>query len=818
MRSRLSPLAICVLLLFSTAPLTVGAGDEARNAEWTWPPTHVVISEVLVSASGEDYNGTDWNGDGDIGSSSDQYIEIWNPTSASVDVSNWRIDDVANGGSAPCMVGWNSTLGPDQRMVFFRENTKIELDYFDGDSVTLSNSWGDVIHQMSYPAEDSWWDTPYQLADDGSFPKWGDPSPGVDEPVNWTSPSGGELCFTMSETRHEGAYILTGRVVPMTSENAVIEDGGVLILDGLIAAIWDRSANGGEIPAYVRTMAPDAQVVDTGGTIYPGLIDTHNHIHYNAVPIWQLEPHLENGYTNRYQWKNHPDYKTEVTWPKTLLASGSYWNLEIEAIKYAEMKSIVGGTTAVQGNPTTDDSAYTWVLARNVEHYNFGRDNMHTKVTELESDYIGNHIKTGNASGTLDAWFLHLSEGTDGSSLAEFSILQQNDLLVGELMLVHGVPLGAAEFEAMASVGASLIWSPTSNLLLYGQTANVAAAHAEGVKISLAPDWSPSGSKSPLHEMKVADWLDSNRYGDIFTNFEQVQMVTTNPADGMNWQDDVGRITPGLAADLVVIDSFHADPYRNLIEAIDPDIMLTIVGGLPIYGDVDLMTTLNGDDKEVVQWNGISKAIDVTFIGVDDGEDTWAEISTSMEMALQFNQADMYDNFGAAGDMSFAEFQVWADDKWPNLDSVGLDPLWTWGDARYFESLNGSSDFNEIGTIDLWEAYYNVSVDPSTGHRDADHRDYTNPTTEPGPDPVRGCIDAVATNYDSTATEDDGTCVYPEPEPEPEPEPDSTDGERDSESSMSSLVVVGVAFTGLIILASVIVIAVLLATGPKKEE
>jgi len=319
MRSRLSPLAICVLLLFSTAPLTVGAGDEARNAEWTWPPTHVVISEVLVSASGEDYNGTDWNGDGDIGSSSDQYIEIWNPTSASVDVSNWRIDDVANGGSAPCMVGWNSTLGPDQRMVFFRENTKIELDYFDGDSVTLSNSWGDVIHQMSYPAEDSWWDTPYQLADDGSFPKWGDPSPGVDEPANWTSPSGGELCFTMSETRHEGAYILTGRVVPMTSENAVIEDGGVLILDGLIAAIWDRSANGGEIPAYVRTMAPDAQVVDTGGTIYPGLIDTHNHIHYNAVPIWQLEPHLENGYTNRYQWKNHPDYKTEVTWPKKLL-------------------------------------------------------------------------------------------------------------------------------------------------------------------------------------------------------------------------------------------------------------------------------------------------------------------------------------------------------------------------------------------------------------------------------------------------------------------------------------------------------------------
>ena len=36
------------------------------------------ISEILVSASSEDYNGTDWNNDGYTGSSSDQFIELWN--------------------------------------------------------------------------------------------------------------------------------------------------------------------------------------------------------------------------------------------------------------------------------------------------------------------------------------------------------------------------------------------------------------------------------------------------------------------------------------------------------------------------------------------------------------------------------------------------------------------------------------------------------------------------------------------------------------------------------------------------------------------
>ena len=73
------------------------------------------------------------------------------------------------------------------------------------------------------------------------------------------------------------------------------------------------------------------------------------------------------------------------------------------------------------------------MLARNIELYNFGKDYIHTKVSELASDYQGNHIKDGNASGELDAWFLHLAEGIDEQE-TEFDILVQNDLLVGELV------------------------------------------------------------------------------------------------------------------------------------------------------------------------------------------------------------------------------------------------------------------------------------------------------------------------------------------------------------------------------------------------
>ena len=68
----------------------------------------------------------------------------------------------------------------------------------------------------------------------------------------------------------------------------------------------------------------------------------------------------------------------------------------------------------------------------------------------------------------------------------------------------------------MASVNSELVWSPLSNLLLYGDTTDVVAADQAGVEISISPDWGPSGSKNNLHELKVADMWNSNNLGNHF--------------------------------------------------------------------------------------------------------------------------------------------------------------------------------------------------------------------------------------------------------------------------------------------------------------
>ena len=750
-------LALLILVLFvgqsAGGVLSVASAQESETA--ARGASDVRITEILVSASSADYNGTDWNNDGDIGSSSDQFIELWNSGSEPVDVSDWLLDDITGGGSAPCRLAWNTTIQPDEYIVIFRDSSRIELDYWDGDTATISDSFGNVIDTLSFPEEDSWWDTSYVKAANGTVSKVSPPTPGWGDDATYSVAQNMVRCYGLNDNVHEGAYVLKGRIVPMTGEADVINEGHILVKDGMIEAVWED-----DVPSDIQLT--NVPILETNGTIYPGLLDLHNHLHYNQAPLWDMTPHLpENnrnawgGYNNRYEWKNHPDYSEQVTKPKMLVHSGPYWNMESQAMKYIEMKSLVGGATAAQGGPSNPDDSYATVLSRNIEDYNFGRDEIHTKVTELTSDYVGNHIKTGNASGELDAWFIHIAEGVDERSRAEFDILVQNNLLVGELVLIHGVALGQQEFTQMANVGATLVWSPLSNLLLYGQTADIAAAKAAGVHIALAPDWAPSGSKSPLHELKVADLWDDEMLGDIFTDYELVEMVTSSAAIATNWDNEVGTLEAGKVADLVVVDNIHANPYRNLINAIDPDVRLTVVGGLAVYGDEDIMRGLKGEDIEPAGKFG--KAVDVTYLAAPDGAQSWSSIVENLTMAMRFDVEEMTAAFGDANDF---------DSVTRGMTNVGLDPWYTYGDERYFNVLNNSVTANFQWDMSLlYDRYYDRA---ETLDAVAELEIVEEPTPEPCEDgtqpPCESNDDTTGTNDDSTGTNDDTTDTTTEPD------------------------------------------------------
>jgi cyclophilin family peptidyl-prolyl cis-trans isomerase len=142
-------------------------------------------------------------------------------------------------------------------------------------------------------------------------------------------------------------------------------------------------------------------------------------------------------------------------------------------------------------------------------------------------------------------------------------------------------------------------------------------------------------------------------------------------------------------------------------------VRLTIVGGLAQFGDLDLMQAMKGDDLEVVQIDGeFDKALDVTYLGVDDGSQTWEKIVEDLEMAMRFDRDEMYDYFGSSFDSRSDFDEMWTTGSYSVMHSIPLDGIFTWGDDRYFNTLNNSFSANhQISFSQIYDDYYSVAMD-----------------------------------------------------------------------------------------------------------
>ena len=427
------------------------------------------------------------------------------------------------------------------------------------------------------------------------------------------------IAISFCDTAHaqwkpDTGLIIKGKVVTMNDAGDVLPNARVWLANGKIMAI----AKAGE---SLPEAAKDALVIETKGVIYPGMIDLHNHPDYGIYPLMPIKKK----YADRYEWRWYDEiYNKRITYPQELMTRAYYFDLGLEIGRYGEYKALAGGTTTIQGggalnrgllpgkygnfkelpggSPPLFGATVSMVHAREeclVRNVEFSRVEQRVATSRVD---IGNSAKSWaemqaeKAKGPL---VVHLAEGASSRMAGEFNSIKDSNLLGPELIAIHGVGLTEPQLIEMAKVGAKLVWSPLSNFMLYGKTANVIAAKRAGLSISLAPDWAPSGSKSILGELKVADLVNKHDLKSLFSDRELVEMVTRNPAAAMDWSKRLGQVSEGYLADLIVVDDRNADPYRNLIVAIEENIQLVIVRGEPLYGDAELMQTARGNLNDV---------------------------------------------------------------------------------------------------------------------------------------------------------------------------------------------------------------------------
>ena len=153
-----------------------------------------------------------------------------------------------------------------------------------------------------------------------------------------------------------------------------------------------------------------------------------------------------------------------------------------------------------------------------------------------------------------------------------------------------------------------MVWSPTSNLLLYGETARIDFARQAGVMIGIGSDWSPSGSKNLLGELKSARAYSELNNG-LVTDREIVAMATRDGAAIVKWGKVLGSLEPGKRGDLLVIRGVDKDPYAKLIEAAESEIELVVIHGRRRYGTKRHMAGLPATKTESLKVGGQQRVL-----------------------------------------------------------------------------------------------------------------------------------------------------------------------------------------------------------------
>lgn len=352
-----------------------------------------------------------------------------------------------------------------------------------------------------------------------------------------------------------------------------------------------------------------------------GFINPHDHIDFTGIaPL----PDSGERFIHRHEWRKGLDGHTKL--------ENAVPTMDTEVIAWGELRQLISGTTAVVGERMAPG------LLRNLDFSEgIGRDvsiaPVLYKIFPLDDapgimrlhdcDY-GHHPTIRTTVTHSHAFLAHVAEGTGEAARNEFRCLNStgydtipqkggggtsHDLLAPQMTVLHGVGLSHDDLKQLGQTGGTLVWSPRSNLSLYGRTLDVIEAMHLGIPIALGTDWLPSGSMNMSRELACAARYNRAILHGALTPRDLWRMATIDGAKATHDTAELGTIAPGKAADLVLMRPAGADPFAAASQSTPVTIELVMRGGKILYGDAGLITALNIPACEDVTIGGLPKKL-----------------------------------------------------------------------------------------------------------------------------------------------------------------------------------------------------------------
>jgi cytosine/adenosine deaminase-related metal-dependent hydrolase len=326
------------------------------------------------------------------------------------------------------------------------------------------------------------------------------------------------------------------------------------------------------------------RIVDLrGDRLLPGLINAHDHLQLNTLPA------LSSGKRYRHvrEWISDVDARrrTDSEFEARVAVSRD------ERLLIGGVKNLLSGVTTVAHH----DPLYPFLASPDFPVHvlmNYGWS--HSLYLDGDEEVRNSYRRT--APGW--PWIIHAAEGVDDEAGSEFERLEALGCLGPNSLIVHGVALDHARRVRLERAAAGLIWCPTSNLRLFGTTAEVADLARRG-RVALGTDSRLSGARDLLAELRVAREVSG-------LDEETLESLVTENGAALLQLTDRGLLKVGYRADLVILSA-----RVPLSRATRADVRLVMFGGSARFGERVYAQTL----APSVQWaevrvDGVPKVLE----------------------------------------------------------------------------------------------------------------------------------------------------------------------------------------------------------------
>ena len=325
-------------------------------------------------------------------------------------------------------------------------------------------------------------------------------------------------------------------------------------------------------------------VIDLKGKsfIYPGLINTHDHLQGNYRPPVGPKPGIF--------------YLTWLPWDNDLKASETF--KERSKLSREDLYSLSGYKCVFSGVTTVNDHFPQKFNAKILPTLPI-RAILEYGLSHEASSYDlnwGDGVEIEHERAVKNKWpfITHLSEGFDEESMNGVNHLESLKVLDSHTLLIHCIGFSDEDIKKVTKAGASVSWCAFSNKFMFNVTCKIRKFIEAGINVTIGTDSSATGSANLLEEMRYDRALYQSMYGEDLKAELIFRMVTINAAKAFWMQDRIGSLEEGKLADLLVTKALTEDPYENLLKAKMEDIELLTLAGKPIYGELRFLDILDG--------------------------------------------------------------------------------------------------------------------------------------------------------------------------------------------------------------------------------